>query len=348
MLIVSGLAACGDSDEPGNADSGSRIGVILPDAKKSQRWVNDKRYFTEAFASLGIPVDIKDAGGDPAAFVRIGDEMIDSGVKVLITANVDSASGKVVLDRAASSEIPTIDYDRLTVNGGADYFVSFDNERIGQLMGYGLSRCLRARGVERPTVAELNGSSADGTATILKNGYDWVLQTRFDSAEYRKGPDQFVPDWSAGEARVIFEQMLKQQPKVNAVVAANDDIAGAVIKVLKKRGLNGKVPVTGQEATLEGLRNVLSGDQCLTVFKRLKPEAYTAAGLAGKIFKGETPKVTAEIQDPESGAFIPFASIPPVSIEAEQVKDVVAEGFVSKKDLCADGYADLCKRFGVE
>ncbi|WP_239163100.1 sugar ABC transporter substrate-binding protein [Paractinoplanes rishiriensis] len=347
-MIVSSLAACGSDESGDGGPSNPRVGLILPDAKSSQRWAKEPRYFRAAFAALGVPVEIQNAGGDPANFVRIGEEMINNGVKVLIIANLDSISGKAVLNRAAENDIPTIDYDRLTLNGGADYYVSFDNERIGELQGYGLTKCLRVNNAVNPMVASLNGSPTDGNATILKEGYDFVLQSRFDNGEYRRGPDQFVPDWDAAQAQQVFEQMFKQQPKINAVLAANDDIAGAVIKVLKKNKLNGKVPVTGQDATLEGLRNVLSGDQCLTIYKRVEPEAYTAASLAAKLFKGETPKVGAKLQDPESGEFIPFASIPPVPIEAEQVKDVVAEGVISKKELCTGVYVALCKEYGVE
>jgi D-xylose transport system substrate-binding protein len=349
VLLLIGTAACSDSNLPGGGGpEEARVGVILPDSSSSQRWVKDATYFKEAFASLGVRVEIQNAGGDPAVFTRIGDEMIDSGVQVLMIANVDSLSGKAVLNRAEAKKIPTIDYDRFTLGGGADYYVSFNDERIGELQGYGLSKCLRSSKAVNPMVAELNGSPQDGNATFLKNGYDWLLQTRFDAGDWRKGPDQFVPGGTAEQGRQVFEQMLRQQPRIDAVLAANDDIAGAVIGILKKDGRNGKVPVTGQGATVEGLRNVLSGDQCLTIFKQLKPEAYTAAGLAAKVFKGEQARVSGTIQDPESGATVPFADIPPVSIEADQVKDVVADGFVTKKDLCAGPYAALCAKYGVK
>jgi D-xylose transport system substrate-binding protein len=348
MVMTATLAACSDSDGGSNDSGGAQIGVILPDSKSSQRWAKDATYFREAFAALKVPALVQAAGGDPERFVAIGDEMINSGVKVLIIANLDSLSGKAVLDRAGAEGIKTIDYDRLTLNGGADYYVSFDNERIGELQGYGLTKCLRLRNAVNPMVAELNGAPSDGNAIFLKNGYDFVLQGQYDSGAFRKGPDQFVPDWTAEQGRQVFEQMLKQQPKIDAVVAANDDIAGAVIDVLKKNKLNGRVPVTGQDATVEGLRNVLAGDQCLTIYKRYRSEAYTAASLGAKLYRGETPKVGGELKDPESGEFIPFADIPPVPIEAEQVKDVVAEGFVSKEELCEGDYQALCARYEVE
>jgi D-xylose transport system substrate-binding protein len=293
-------------------------------------------------------VEIQNAQGDRSNFIKIGETMVNSGVKVLIIANLDSTSGKTVLDAAHAKKVATIDYDRLTLNGGADYYVSFDNEKVGQQQAYGLINCLRAKRVVNPVVAELNGSPSDNNATLFKNGYDEVLQTHYDDASFTKGPDQWVPDWSNAEGGKIFAQMLSQQPKISAVLAANDGIAGSVIKVLKSKGLNGKVPVTGQDATVDGLRNILAGDQCVTIYKKLKPEAQTAAKLAVQLFKGEKPVVGDQLKDPESGAYVPFAKLPPDAIDINSVKDVVADGFVSKKELCSGKFADLCDEHGVK
>jgi D-xylose transport system substrate-binding protein len=349
VLLSSAVAACGDSDKPGEAGSGDvRIGVVLPNTQSAQRWKKDEAYFRSAFEALGVRVDIRYARGGAESVQKAGDDMIDNGVKVLILANEDSVSGKAALRSAKAKKVKTIDYDRLTLNGGADYVVSFDNERIGELQGYGLTKCLRLRNAVSPMVVELNGATADGNATFLKDGYDFVLQTHYDNGDFRKGPDQFVPNWGAKEGRAVFEQMLRQQPKISAVLAANDDIAGSVIDVLKKHGMAGKVPVTGQDATVDGLRNVLSGDQCLTIYKRLKSEAYTAASMAVKLLRGDQPAVSGTLEDPESGLVVPFASIPPVPVEAEQVKDVVEEGAVSKDELCKGAYVALCKQYEVE
>jgi D-xylose transport system substrate-binding protein len=351
-LLVSALVAgCGSSNESGAGDDESerpRVGVILPDTKSSQRWTeSEPKFFKRAFDRAGVPVEIRNAQGDPAAFQRIGDEMINSGVRILIITNVDSDSGKVVLDRARAEGIPTIDYERLTLSGGADYYVSFDNNAIGETLGYGLTKCVTAAKVVRPVVAELNGSPTDSLATMYKEGYDRVLQPQFDSSTYIKGPDQFVPNWDGREAEQIFTQMLEQQPKIRAVLAANDDLAAAVLRVLKAKGLTGRIPVTGQDATVAGLRNVLAGDQCMTIYKKIELEAGTAANLAVKLFKGEKPKVGGEVQDPQSGRYVPFASLPPMTIEAAQVKEVVADGFVSRAELCVGRYAALCDRYGV-
>jgi D-xylose transport system substrate-binding protein len=356
VMAAAGMTGCDDSASSSDAGSGStsgssgqaRVGVILPDTKSSQRWkTDDPKFLKAAFDAAGVPVEIKNAEGDRADFQRIGDDMINGGVKVLMIANLDSTSGKAVLDKARAKNIPTIDYDRLTLDGGADYYVSFDNEKVGTLQAYGLMDCLEDLKIGNPVVAELNGSPTDNNATLFKTGYDSVLQVKYDSAEFTKGPDQSVPDWDNEEGGKIFEQMLKQQPRIGAVLAANDGLGGAVIKVLRKKGLNGKVPVTGQDATVEGLQNLLTGDQCVTIYKPLKPEADTAAGLAIRLFKGEKPTVAGQLKDPESGAYVPFASLTPQSIDVTKVHEVVEDGFVTKKQLCTGKYADLCEQYGV-
>src|SRR4051812_39712124 len=206
LLATATMTACDDSDQSSDSGSGSgsvgstgkgaRVGVILPDTKSSTRWANeDPKYLKAEFDKANVPVEIVNAQGDRANFVKIGTDMINSGVKVLIIANLDSDTGKEVLDKAKEKKIPTIDYDRLTLNGGADYYVSFDNEQVGKLQAQGLVRCLGEKGVANPVVAELNGSPTDNNATLFKAGYDSVLDPKYDTAVYTKGPDQSVPDW---------------------------------------------------------------------------------------------------------------------------------------------------------
>ena len=352
LLATATMTACDDSNKSSDASGGSgsgggsgkaRVGVILPDTESSTRWKDvDAKYLQQAFDAEGVPVEIKNAEGDKANFVKIGTDMINSGVKVLMIANLDSDTGKAVLDKAKEKKIPTIDYDRLTLNGGADYYVSFDNEKVGQMQASGLIDCLRDKNVVNPVVAELNGSPTDNNATLFKKGYDSLLDLKYDAAVYTKGPDQWVTDWNNDEGGKIFAQMLSQQPKIAGVLAANDGLAGAVIKILRSKGMAGRVPVTGQDATVEGLQAVLSGDQCLTIYKQLKPEASTAAKLAIDLFNGKKPSVDGQVKDPESGAYVPADLLQPNLIRKKDVASVVAAGFVSKKDLCAGKYAALC------
>ena len=224
LLTSMTLTACDDGADPGDTGDGGAattssgeqvsgdggIGVILPDTKSSDRWKTvDLKYLTEAFKEAGVPHQILNAEGDKEQFKRIADQMLGKGVKVLVIASLDSISGKAVIDKAKSRNVPVIDYDRMTLNGGADYYVSFDNEAVGRLQAQHLQQCLAQRKVDNPIIAEINGSPSDNNATLFKNGYDSVLQPMYDSAAYTKGPDQWVPEWDNDEGREIFAQMLQ-------------------------------------------------------------------------------------------------------------------------------------------
>jgi D-xylose transport system substrate-binding protein len=359
LLTTGSMTACTD-DTGGSGSSGgsgtktggagsSKVGVILPDTKTSQRWAtDDPKFLKQAFDAAGVPVDIRNAEGDKARFVSIADDMITNGVKVLMIVNLDSPSGRAVLAKARSAGVKTIDYDRLTLNGGADYYVSFNNEQVGVLQGQGLVRCLTQKGYVNPVVAELNGSPTDNNATDFKAGYDSILQPKYDDALYTKGPDQSVPDWVNEEGGVIFAQMLSQQPRIRGVLAANDGLGGAVIKVLKKHGMNGQVPVTGQDATVEGLQNILTGDQCMTVYKAIKPEAENAAKLAIALYRGETPKGDlVPKKDVESGAYVSSILLKPVAITRSNIDLVIKDGFAERSAVCTPKYAKLCKEAGL-
>nr|WP_296064427.1 substrate-binding domain-containing protein [uncultured Actinoplanes sp.] len=359
LLATAAMTACdgsGDTDDAGDGGTGTggsgkaKVGVIMPDTKSSTRWsTDDPKYLKQTFDKNGVPVEIQNAQGDKENFKRIAKDMIAGGAKVLIMANLDSISGKAVIDDAHAKNVKVIDYDRLTLNGNADYYVSFDGGKVGEQQAYGLRNCLSAKKVTDPVIAELNGSPTDNNATLFKEGYDGVLQPFFDDSTYTKGPDQWVPDWDNDEGAKIFSQMLSQQPKISGVLAANDGLGNAVIEVLRKKGLNGKVPVTGQDATVQGLQNILAGDQCMTVYKPFQPLAETAANLATELFQGK--KVTANTQplkDPESGGYVPFVSLPPSSIDITKVKSLVDDGYVTKKQLCTGKFAALCKQHGIK
>ncbi|WP_213452784.1 sugar ABC transporter substrate-binding protein [Rhizomonospora bruguierae] len=353
LLVTGTLAACGDSgsDGSGSGDNAKepKIGVILPDSASSDRWETaDRKYLEEAFKAAGVKYEIQNAQGDVEAFQRLADQMITNGATVLMITNLDSGTGKTVLDKAKSQGVATIDYDRLTLGGSAQYYVSFDNEAVGQLQGEGLVKCLTDAGVKTPTVAELNGAQTDNNATLFKNGYDGVLQPKYDSGEFTKGPDQWVPKWDNAQAGTLFEQMLTQTGgKIDGVLAANDGLGNAVISVLKKNKLNGRVPVTGQDATVQGLQNILAGDQCMTVYKAIKKEADAASELAISLAKGTPKQVDGKVHDPDGNRDVPSVLLTPVAITKENVKDVVADGFVTKEELCTAAYAAACTAAGI-
>ncbi|MFI6595264.1 sugar ABC transporter substrate-binding protein [Nonomuraea sp. NPDC050536] len=354
-VLVLGLTACGGNSgttatsTAQNSQKAGKIGVILPDSKSSARWETaDHKYLEEAFKAAGIAYDIQNAQNDKTAFQTIADQMITNGATVLMIVNLDSGTGKTVIDKAKSQGVAVIDYDRLTLGGGAAYYVSFDNTKVGQLQGEGLVKCLADKKAGKPIVAELNGSPTDNNATLFKNGYDGVLKPKYDSGEFVKGPDQSVPEWDNTQAGTIFEQMLTQQPKIAGVLAANDGLGNAAITVLKKNNLNGKVPVTGQDATVQGLQNILAGDQCMTVYKAVKKEADAAAKLAVALAKGDKPTASGKVTDPQTKQDVPSELLEPQSITVDNVKDVVADGYVSKEELCTGDFAKKCTEAGIQ
>jgi D-xylose transport system substrate-binding protein len=357
LLAVGSVAACGNDNSGSSSGSGSsgggsspgKVGIILPDTKSSQRWgTDDPKFLKAAFDAAGVKYDMQNAQGDKQQFQTIADGMISEGVKVLMIVNLDSGTGKAVLDKAKAAGIATIDYDRLTLNGGANYYVSFDNVKVGELQGQGLADCLKAKNYTKPVVAELNGSPTDNNATLFAQGYNSVLNPLYADGTYTKGPNQSVPNWDNAQAGTIFEQMLTSNKQIKGVLAANDGLGNAVIQVLKKNNLNGQVPVTGQDATVQGLQNILAGDQCMTVYKAIKGEADAASQLAIALAKGQKPTTaTSTIKDPQSGASVPSVLLIPKPITAPTVKDVVADGFVTKDQLCTGKYASLCTKYGV-
>lgn len=352
LLVAGGLVAC--ADEAGDPSAGGAadtplIGVILPDSATSVRWETaDRRFLQEAFEAAGVDYDIQNAQGDKSAFQTIADQMITNGATVLMIVNLDSGTGKAVLDMAASQGVATIDYDRLTLGGNAAYYVSFDNVRVGELQGEGLAQCLDDQGVAEPVVAYLNGSPTDNNATLFREGYDSVLAPQFDSGEYTKGPDEDVPDWDNTQAGTIFEQMMTQTDnEIHGVLAANDGLGNAAISVLRRLGLNGTVPVTGQDATTQGLQNILAGDQCMTVYKAIKKEADAAAELAIALANGDRPAVDQTVTDTETDEEVPAVLLEPQAIFLDNVKDVVDDGFVTVEELCAGEFESLCAGAGI-
>lgn len=350
VLVAGGLSACGNDESGGaSADKTPKVGVILPDSKSSGRWESaDRKFLEEAFKAAGVQYDIQNAQNDKTQFQTIADQMITNGATVLMIVNLDSGTGKAVLDKAKSQGVATIDYDRLTLGGSAEYYVSFDNVAVGKLQGEGLVKCLADKGAKNPVVAELNGAQTDNNATLFKSGYDSVLQPKYDSKEFAKGPDQWVPEWDNTQAATIFEQMFTQTGgKIDGVLAANDGLGNAVITVLKKNKLNGKVPVTGQDADTQALQNILAGDQCMTVYKAIKREADAAAQLAIALAKGERTDTGQTVKDPESNRDVPAVLLEPKAIFKESVKDVIADGFVTKEQVCTGSFAALCAEAGV-
>ncbi|WP_296601783.1 substrate-binding domain-containing protein [Nocardioides sp.] len=359
-LAFGSLAACGSDSEGGNEGSGDKtsdtsestapettgkVGVILPDSKSSVRWeTQDRPNLEAAFKAAGLESIIQNAEGSPDTFGQLCDQMINEGVQVLIETDLDPDSGKACIDKAKNAGVAVIDYDRLTLGGGADYYVSFDNVKVGALQGQGLIDALKAKGTDKGNIAFINGAATDNNATLFKQGYEQVIK---DDGSFTVVADQ-TGDWDPDTAGKVFDGFYAQHPDLVGLVTANDGMAGGVIARMKSAGVEGKILVTGQDATAEGLANVLQGYQAGTVFKDTSLEAKAAADLAIAIIKGEDPAsiATATVNDSELGVDVPSVLATPVWITADTVKDVVAAGQANAADICK-GIEKLCTKYGV-
>ncbi|QXJ24960.1 substrate-binding domain-containing protein [Actinomadura graeca] len=340
------LTACGDDSGDSQGASGpvkGKVGVILPDTTSSTRYESfDRPYLEQAFKAAGVRYDIQNAEGSTQRFQTIADQMITSGATVLVVDGLDSNSAAAVQRKAQSQGVKTIDYDRLTLGGVADYYVSFDNVKVGEELGKGLRACL---GDKPANVAYLNGAPTDNNATLFAQGAHSVLDK---VTGYRKVAEQAVPDWKPEKAATIFEQMwTEQKGRIDGVLAANDNLGNAAVSIIKKNGEAGKVAVTGQDATLQGLQNILDGTQCMTVYKPVKQEAEAAAKLAVALLKGEKGQTNGTTRDPQGKRDVPSVLLTPIGVNKQNVKQVVGDGFVKASDLCKGAYAAKCADAGV-
>jgi D-xylose transport system substrate-binding protein len=352
------VAACGSDNNNSTSSSGGgasttsgskaqKVGVLLPDTKSSVRWESfDRPLLQQAFKAAGVPVTIDNAQGDKSTQQQQAEQLITNGAKVLLLVNLDSGSGAAIEANAASRGVKVIDYDRLTLKGQAAYYVSFDNVKVGELQGKGLVDCLGS--ASKPAIAELNGSPTDNNATLFKQGYDSVLKPLYSSGKATKVADQSVPDWDNQKALTIFEQMLqKANNKIDGVLAANDGLGNSAISAIKARKLQ-QIPVTGQDATPQGIQNILSGDQCMTVYKAVKKEADAASKLAIALATGKQPEaglVNGKTND--TARDVPSVLLTPQAITKDNIKVVFDDGFLKPSEVCVGKYASLCTKAGI-
>jgi D-xylose transport system substrate-binding protein len=353
-------AACKLTDPPKSGASlpkqvdlgkaSGKVGVILPDTTSSTRYtLYDKPLLTKALTAAGLQADVQNAQGDKSKFASIAQQMINGGVKVLIIDSIDQASGAGVEKAAKAAGVKVIDYDRVNLGGSAPYYVSFDNEDVGKLQAQALLDCLNQQGVSSPKIIEMDGGTdVDNNAVLFQKGAKSV----FSSNNTDVVSDQVVKGWDVANAPGPFNQALTAAGgNVDGVYAANDDIANAVIGVLKNNGLNGKVAVTGQDAAVEGLQNIVTGQQSMTIFKNVKYEAQAAAQLAIALVKGEDPakagmtlKPFADPTDPSHK--IQALLLPSEVITQSQVNDVIKAGALTKAQICK-GIETDCSNLGI-
>ncbi|MBB5808653.1 D-xylose transport system substrate-binding protein [Saccharothrix ecbatanensis] len=369
IAVGTGLAvamtACGANTSSGgnttdtNTNSGSggaKVGVILPETASSARWEGfDKPLLEKALKAEGLEADIQNAQGEVQKFSTLADGMINAGVKVLIIATPNSEIGATVAKKAEAQGIPVIDYDRLNLGGSSKYYVSFDNVKVGELQGEGMLQGLAALapGKKPAEIIEIEGAPTDNNATLFHQGQKKVLEPKYTSGDLKLVQSQPIDDWDNQVGGTTFEQILTSNgQKVDGVVAANDGLAGAIITVLKKYGLNGKVPVTGQDATPDGLQAILRGDQFMTVFKPINDQANATAKLAAALAKGDTAAAdkmaTGVTKDSKGNRDVPSVLLPAQLITKDKVKTVVDAGFVKASEICVADLAAVCTELGIK
>jgi D-xylose transport system substrate-binding protein len=328
-----------------------KVGVILPDTTSSTRYTQyDKPLLQKALSAAGITPDIQNAQGDKNRFASIAQSMIGEGVKVLIIDSIDAASGAGVEKAADQAGVKVIDYDRVNLGGTAPYYVSFDNEDVGKLQAQTLLDCLKQDGVTSPNIIMMDGGTdVDNNAVLFAKGAHEVL----DGSSAKVVQEATVKGWLVQNAAPAFQQALTAAGgQVDGVLAANDDIANAVIGVLKTQGLNGHVVVTGQDSGTEGLQNIVTGQQSMTIFKNVKLEANAAAQLAIALIEGKNPAsagmTLAPFADPQSPSHKLQALLLPAQVITQaNVGDVIKAGALTKAQIC-QGITSDCSKLGIQ
>jgi D-xylose transport system substrate-binding protein len=387
VIGLSGLAACGSDSDSGGGDSGSsstkitaackldnpptsaakappsdapaakakgKVGVILPDTTSSTRYtLYDAPLLKKALTDAGITADIQNAQGDKNKFASIASNMIGDGAKVLIIDSLDAASGAGVEKQATAAGVKVIDYDRPNLGGTAGFYVSFDNEEVGKLQAQTLVDCLDQQKIKKPKIIMMNGGTdIDNNAVLFQKGAHSVLDPLADEGKLSIEQEATVKGWLVENAAPAFNQALTaSNGEVQGVLAANDAIAGAVIGVLKNQGLDGHVVVTGQDASVDGMQNIITGKQSMTIFKDVTLEAGAAAQLAIALISGKDPSsaglTLSPFEDPQSPEHKLQALLLPTNVITQSnVKDVVDAGALKKEEVCK-GIEDQCSKFGL-
>ena len=343
VIAASAVVVAAATASTSKKAAGGDICVLLPDTASSVRWEHfDKPALISAFKKAGVTYQITNADNDAQKQKTQADQCLGNGAKVLIEVMLDAGSAAAIEKAAKAKGVPSIDYDRQVPGGVASIYVSFDGGAVGVLQGKGVVAGLKANGKysQHPVVAELNGGSTDPNSFLFKGGYDSILKPLYKNGTFKKGPDQFVPGWDNQKAGTIFEQMLvRTGNKIDAVAAANDGLANAVVVALKAHGLK-PIPLSGQDATPQGVQNIISGWQTMTVWKDTRVLAKAAAKSAIQLLKGQKLTTTGTVKNgsKREPAFI----IPPVSITKANWRQLYTGGFLKKSDICNGVYKKYC------
>lgn len=324
--------------------AGGKIALLLPETKTARYESHDRPHFERKVKELCGECEViySNADQDAAKQQNQAEAALTNGAQVLVLDPVDSASAAAIVARAKQSKIPVVSYDRLITGADVDYYISFDNEKVGKLQGTALVDKLKADGKAGGTIVMINGAPTDNNAKLFKAGAHSII----DGSGLKIGAEYDTPDWSPDKAQQQMEQAITSigKDKIAGVYCANDGTAGGAIAAMKAAGVKPLPPVTGQDAELAGIQRIIAGEQFMTIYKAIKPEAEVAAELAVALARGQQApagKVNAKVNNGKLD--VPSILLEPIAVTKDNVKTtVVADGFWKADELCAGAYKDAC------
>ncbi|MGC2191310.1 MAG: substrate-binding domain-containing protein [Candidatus Dormiibacterota bacterium] len=332
------------------------ITAILPDTVSSARYTEfDAPFLTTAMMTADLPaadITVENAEGVDATELSDAEAAVTAGSKVIIMDPLDSGVGAAIETYAKSHGVDVIDYDRLTLGGSREYYVSFNNVKVGTLIGKGFVACAAAWHVKKPEVMVMHGATTDNNATLFAQGYDKVLAPYFKDGKYVDVANT-AGTWTPSDALTEFQQAYTAHSNINSAVIPNDETGAPIISYLQSLHIKPKTfPTTGQDATLVGLQNVLSGYQCGTVYKPIYEEAQAAVALAIYLRAGKTPPaslVNSTTEDTVNNVAVPSVLLKPEWVTTKNMNStVIADDFVPAYELCASPFSKDCKAAGIK
>ena len=350
-------AACQTTDNDngggggGSSGGDKKIALLLPETKTARYEAADRPMFEAKVKALCSDCEIIYSNADQKADQQQNqaDAALTNGAKVMVLDPVDSASAASIVAKAKSQSVPVISYDRLITNADVDYYISFDNEKVGKLQGQALIDKLKEDGKSSGTVVMINGAPTDNNAKLFKAGAHSVL----DSSGFKIGKEYDTPDWSPDKAQDEMEQAITALGKdgFDGVYAANDGTGGGAIAAMKSQGIKpADRPTTGQDAELAAIQRILAGEQYMTIYKPIRPEAEAAAELAVNLINGDKSAADALAKSTENNGQkdVPSIIFDPVVVTKDNVKDtIVKDNFHPVDQLCSGAAASACQAAGI-
>jgi len=348
------VAATEAPTQAASSSASFKIALLLPETKTTRYETADRPDFEAKMKELCPNCDIiySNANQDANLQLNQAQSALTNGAQVLVLDPVDSAAAGAIADQAKAQGVPVIAYDRLILNSdGVNYYISFDNVKVGQLQAQALIDKLNADGVQNPTIVMINGSPTDNNAKLFKQGAHSVFDPLVAAGKLTIAKEYDTPDWSPDQAQNEMQQALTALGnKVDGVYCANDGTASGAIAAMKAAGLSPLPPVTGQDAQLSAIQYILSGEQYMTVYKAIKPEAEAAAELAFDLASGTTvPDSMTNGATTNNGKIdVPSVLLTPIAVTKDNIQStVVADGFWTVQQICTAEYADACKAAGL-